>query len=143
MKIREGAYYLARGGQVFGPMVPGGTPASDYVWCLDPLIQGYNWDSEGNWRKGWDGPLDLIAEVYISDTPPAAQETEADWRARLLAAGPGPLIEEHDRKTLRDEFAGYAIIGLLAAGDCHAFNRDEMAAEAYRQADAMMEARNK
>ena len=46
-------------------------------------------------------------------------------------------------KTLRDEFAGYAIIGLLAAGDCHAFNRDEMAVEAYRQADAMMEARRK
>jgi hypothetical protein len=48
-----------------------------------------------------------------------------------------------ETKTLRDEFAGYAIIGLLAAGDCHAFNRDEMAVEAYRQADAMMEARKK
>jgi len=46
-------------------------------------------------------------------------------------------------KTLRDEFAGYAIIGLLAAGDCHAFNRDEMAVEAYRQADSMLEARRK
>jgi hypothetical protein len=124
MKIREGAYYRARGGQVFGPMVPGGTPASDYVWCLDPLIQGYNWDSEGSWRKGWNGPLDLISEVYVSDTPPAD--------------APSP-----ETKTLRDEFAGYAIIGLLAAGDCHAFNRDEMAVEAYRQADAMMEARKK
>jgi hypothetical protein len=70
MKICEGAYYRTRGGQVFGPMVPGGNPASDYVWCLDPL-KGFSWDSEGLWRKGWDGPMDLISEVYVSVTPPS------------------------------------------------------------------------
>jgi hypothetical protein len=135
MKIREGAYYRARGGQVFGPMVPGGTPASDYVWCLDPLIQGYNWDSEGSWRKGWDGPLDLISEVYVRDTPPA--DVVNPFQNFTI----GTYAPE--TKTLRDEFAGYAIIGLLAAGDCHAFNRDEMAVEAYKQADSMLEAREK
>jgi hypothetical protein len=45
------------------------------------------------------------------------------------------------RAELRDRFAGHALEGLLAAGDAHAYNRDEMAAEAWRQADAMMKAR--
>jgi hypothetical protein len=45
------------------------------------------------------------------------------------------------RAELRDRFAGYAIIGLLAAGDAHLYNRDEMAAEAWEQADAMLKAR--
>jgi hypothetical protein len=46
-----------------------------------------------------------------------------------------------ERAELRDRFAGYALIGLLAAGDHHAYNRDEMAGEAWKQADAMMEER--
>ena len=45
------------------------------------------------------------------------------------------------RAELRDRFAMAALTGLLAAGDAHAFNRDEMAAEAWRQADAMLKAR--
>ena len=51
-------------------------------------------------------------------------------------APPGPPY-----LTLRDLFAGYALMGLLAAGDHHAYNRDEAAAEALKQADAMMKAR--
>ena len=51
-------------------------------------------------------------------------------------APPGPPY-----LTLRDWFAGYALMGLLAAGDHHAYNRDEAAAEALKQADAMMKAR--
>jgi hypothetical protein len=46
-----------------------------------------------------------------------------------------------ERAELRDRFAGYALIGLLAAGDHHAYNRDEMAVEAWEQADAMLKAR--
>jgi len=49
--------------------------------------------------------------------------------------------EAQARAELRDRFAGYAIIGLLAAGDAHLYNRDEMAAEAWEQADAMLKAR--
>jgi hypothetical protein len=48
--------------------------------------------------------------------------------------------EAQARAELRDRFAGYALIGLLAAGDAHAYNRDEMAAEAWKQADAMLKA---
>ena len=46
------------------------------------------------------------------------------------------------RAELRDEFAKAALIGLLAAGDSVAFNREEMADEAWAQADAMMKARS-
>ena len=125
MKIREGAYYRTRGGNVFGPMARTSLKETNYVWRMGGDTSPYSWTDEGYWRRpGYSDQFDLIAEVYVSDTPPSDE--------------PAP-----ETKTLRDEFAGYAIIGLLAAGDCHAFNRKEMAAEAYRQADAMMEARRK
>ena len=49
--------------------------------------------------------------------------------------------DQKERRELRDRFAMAALTGLLAAGDAHAFNRDEMAAEAWRQADAMLKSR--
>ena len=45
------------------------------------------------------------------------------------------------RAELRDRFAMAALTGLLAAGDHHVYNRDEAAAEAWKQADAMLKAR--
>ncbi len=118
MQIREGAYYRTRAGFVHGPL-----ERSAIISC-GWRAQGWSWTVSGFHVAGAESEADLISEVYVSDTPPAD------------ASAP-------EVKTLRDEFAGYAVIGLLAAGDCHAFNRKEMAAEAYRQADAMMEARKK
>ena len=49
------------------------------------------------------------------------------------------------RAELRDRFAIAALSGLLAAGDHHAYNRNETAiaaAEAWKHADAMMKARD-
>jgi hypothetical protein len=46
-----------------------------------------------------------------------------------------------ERAELRDRFAGYALIGLLASGECSFISSEETAAEAWKQADAMMEAR--
>ena len=159
MKIREGAYYRTRGGDdkpgtVVGPMQYSSTSKCWYV-------RGWSWTASGARYYGVEGDMDLISEVYVSDTPPTLVTVRTgsggggggmtpdtppdapkgsmlkpqDWR-RLKPIEPSP-----ETKTMRDEFAGYAIIGLLAAGDCHAFNRDEMAVEAYRQADAMLEAR--
>ena len=66
-----------------------------------------------------------------------------DFQQCAQAREEARLAEEAKaRAELRDRFAGYALIGLLAAGDHHAYNRDEMAAEAWKQADAMMKARN-
>jgi hypothetical protein len=75
------------------------------------------------------------------------REMTDEQLTRLLRELLGPVnveqqqAEAQARAELRDRFAGYALIGLLAAGDAHAYNRDEMAAEAWRQADAMIKAR--
>jgi hypothetical protein len=58
-------------------------------------------------------------------------EEQEDMPVKLMRVG-----AEWDE--LRDRFAMAALTGLLAAGDAHAYNRDEMAAEAWRQADAML-----
>ena len=62
------------------------------------------------------------------------------------SAIPSPLeaiesARKQARAELRDRFAGHALEGLLAAGNAHAYNRAEMAAEAWRQADAMLKVR--
>lgn len=56
----------------------------------------------------------------------------------IQAVSPAP---PQARAELRNRFAMAALAGLLAAGDHHAYNRDEAAAEALKQADAMMKAR--
>jgi hypothetical protein len=140
MRVEKGKYYRDGNDRVIGPMM----------------------------FTGNDEFLHLVAEVYVSDTPPVdALKTEAElrqmmrdpryWRARepefvkrvtdgfrALVGGDTPPADAPETKTLRDEFAMAALIGLTAAGgdlaDC---GRDEIAAEAWRQADAMMEARKK
>jgi hypothetical protein len=171
MKIEAGKYYRTRGGQVFGPMVPNEFPASDYVWCLDPLNRGHSWDSEGIWRKGWDGPFDLISEVYVSDTPPAVKETEEELREmmrdprywqkrepewvkrvtdgfRVLVGGDTPPAAP-EAKSLRDEFAMAVVSGVYIHWRTSLDKTDsgvdflDIAEMAYGIADAMMEARKK
>ena len=70
MQIEAGKYYRTRGGQVFGPMVRDEEPTATYIWRLSHVMDGTSWDREGVWRRGWSGPFDLVAEVYVSDTPP-------------------------------------------------------------------------
>jgi hypothetical protein len=50
-------------------------------------------------------------------------------------------ISKAARAELRDRFAGYALIGLLASAECSFISSDETAALAWKQADAMMKAR--
>jgi hypothetical protein len=144
MQIREGAYYRTRGGDVMGPMAA-------VSGCDDTFTAiGHTWNEDGSFVRGNPYKLDLISEVYVSDTPPAVTETEDKWRERLLAAGPnGPLIETHDRKTLRDEFAMEAMkkmmdmSGLDAGAHHEESNRAALAKLSYGIATAMMEAREK
>jgi hypothetical protein len=49
--------------------------------------------------------------------------------------------EQKERAELRDRFAMAALTGLLAAGDALAYNREEVAAETWKQADATLKAR--
>jgi hypothetical protein len=123
MKIREGAYYRTRGGNVVGPLVDvvGPLVATKYgaeqCWQCNKLT----WREAGQYSYGCTSELDLISEVYVSDTPPAD--------------APAP-----EAKTLRDEFAMAALKGMLARESDLARN---VARYAYQYADAMMEARKK
>jgi len=171
MQIREGAYYRTRGGDVVGPMCHG-EPGSHFPWITLTRC----WTMAGMVFRGEEGHencMDLISEVYVSDTPPAVTETEAElremmrdprywqkrepeWVKRVTdgfralvggsvppAFGPnGPLIETHDRKTLRDEFAMEAMKLLFPKYGAD-WVEVMLAIDAYKQADAMMEARKK
>jgi hypothetical protein len=122
MKIREGAYYRTRGGDVVGPMAEPMNFATE-KWKFS--APGYNdgvpcWTDEGRWCEFDDSHrCDLISEVYVSDTPPVDT--------------PAP-----ETKTLRDEFA----MALMDADD-FMVGFKEHAEQLYRAADAMMEARKK
>jgi hypothetical protein len=163
LKIREGAYYRTRGGDVVGPMCHG-EPGSHFPWITLTRC----WTMAGMVFRGEEGHencMDLISEVYVSDTPPAdALKTEAElrqmmrdpryWRKRdpewikrvtdgfrALVGGDTPLAPEVE--TLRDRFAGRVLTGMMA--DHTAPNRppEFFADLAYKYADAMMEARKK
>lgn len=115
MKISEGAYYRRRRGDVVGPL-------TGVTWCDRTFMAAdMTWHENGSYVLGLGHEYDLIAEVYVSDTPPAD------------AFAP-------EAKTLRDEFAMAALMGLLSAN--YEFT-DRIAAEIYEIADAMMEARKK
>jgi hypothetical protein len=163
MKIREGAYYRARNGVIYGPMMrakaqiryPFRVADVDLDWCADGFFQSDKLES-GH---------DLISEVYVSDTPPAVKETEAElremmrdpryWRQRdpewvkrvtdgfrALVGGDTPPADAPapETKTLRDEFAMAALQGMLARESDLAH---KVARYAYQYAAAMMEARKK
>jgi len=117
MKIEAGKYYRTRDGDVVGPM-------RRVDWCDATFTAGdFTWNEDGSYVQGIPYKLDLISEVYVSDTPPAD--------------APAP-----EAKTLRDEFAGLALTG-FAANPNNAAGTEESAQWAYRYADAMMEARKK
>ena len=124
MKIREGAYYRTRGGNVVGPMAQ----SSDkrYPWTVfGGTYSSLRWTQEGDYSYAGPNFLDLISEVYVSDTPPAD--------------APLPdIITDQPIKTLRDEFA----MQLMKPND-FMVGFKEHAEQLYRAADAMMEARKK
>ena len=72
MQIEAGKYYRTRGGQVFGPMIRDEDPGTNYPWCLVSSEPETCWAENGQWVVDKrNRPFDLVAEVYVSDTPPA------------------------------------------------------------------------
>jgi hypothetical protein len=117
MQIREGAYYRTRRGDIVGPIIKQEHP--EWVWHYN----NHSWLGNGGWnRYGEPRELDLISEVYVSDTPP---ENAPEY------------------KNLRDKFAMAALKAMLGHSDYSDLSPDQMAVEAYRQASAMMEERKK
>jgi hypothetical protein len=65
MKIREGAYYRTRRGLIVGPL-------TRVSWCDRTFAASdITWKENGSYVQGITHSLDLISEVYVSDTPPA------------------------------------------------------------------------
>ena len=132
MQIREGAYYRTRGGDVVGPMkrskvTPDGWASNSYNWYGDGRFPVFDYTHD----------LDLISEVYVSDTPPGLTATT------ITNGLPHAMPEA---KTLRDEFAMEALPVAYdyIKGDCRTLsnlNLHVITATAYIFADSMMEAR--
>jgi hypothetical protein len=116
MQICEGAYYRTRCGDVVGPMQP---TSANHCFCWETAVG--SWTATGSLIGDEEHDLDLISEVYVSDTP-------------------APEVE-----TLRDRFAIAALSALtgLMVNLKIEMPHDELADKVYRMADAMMEARKK
>ena len=126
MKIREGVYYRTRVGDVVGPMRPG---PGNIRFCWDTGLS--SWDATGAFSEDREEhDLDLISEVYVSDTP--------SFIHPALDGPSGPFLIMPEAKTLRDEFAMR-----LMDRDAFMVGFKEEAEQLYRAADAMMEARKK
>ena len=129
MKIREGAYYRTRHGDVVGPM-------RRVDWCDATFTAGdFTWNEDGFYVLAIPSKWDLISEVYVSDTPPADTPS---FIHPMLDGPSGPFLMVPEAKTLRDEFAMR-----LMDRDAFMVGFKEKAEQLYRAADAMMEARKK
>ena len=137
MKIEAGKYYRTRGGHVVGPM----RKATHGIW----VSNGYTWHEDGHFHcYGADHTLDLISEVYVSDTLPA-DGTNTFRNCTVGTYAPDCTVGTYapEAKTLRDEFAMAALTGMLTDRDCGDVPATAVASAAYEYADAMMEARKK
>jgi hypothetical protein len=154
MKIREGAYYRTRGGDVVGPI------RNDKTASIYPLATiGQCWTISGRFSANSDGPLDLIAEVYVSDTPPTLITVRTGSSGggggmtpdmprvgfdppdqRQTADAPAP-----ETKTLRDELVEKAALAILKGyyNDATLRLTKNGFAEIWREAEQFVEARRK
>ena len=67
MKIEAGKYYRTRVGDVAGPM-------RRVDWCDATFTAGdFTGNEDGSYVQAITYKMDLISEVYVSDTPPAPQ----------------------------------------------------------------------
>jgi hypothetical protein len=84
MKIREGAYYRTRGGQVFGPTQRNVTG------------DGFKYYKEDGSFVGAARVMDLISEVWAYDTPPSDEPAITAATIRSLAAERDALMANLD-----------------------------------------------
>lgn len=91
--------------------------------------------------KGWWCGQDLF-DVALKEQSRRTEETLERHRTFMKQAL--EIERAKARAELRDRFAAAALTGFLVAGDNFAqvYNREEMAIEAWKQADAMLKARD-
>lgn len=127
MKIEAGKYYRTKGGQVFGPMVIDADPVRVKPLRLGAEVCAPCWTAEGAWHYGRLSPFDLVAEVYVSDTPPAPQVNTT--------------------KTARDELAEKAALAIQAILNGYYINLGSTSSDGFADiwlaAERFVEARKK
>ena len=115
MKIEAGKYYRTRVGDVAGPM-------RRVDWCDATFTAGdFTWNEDGSYVQAITYKMDLISEVYVSDTP-----------------------QVNTTKTARDELVEKAALAILTG---HYANPSPMSsygfAEIWLAAEHFVEARKK
>lgn len=80
------------------------------------------------------------AEVWLVKNK-ATEEFLRRPSAKPAQANPVPFASKKERAELRDRFAMAALTGLLAKGWTSELGREERAANAWQEADAMLKAR--
>ncbi len=130
MKIEAGKYYRMRRGDVVGP-IQHNVHAKDFPWvCL-----GFVWRKDGSYCEHDFHVNDIVAEVYVRDTPPA------DVVNPFQNCTIGTYAPE--LKTLRDEFAIAIVMALLSRPLSDNDLTPERCKIVWDNATAMMEARKK
>jgi hypothetical protein len=96
---------------------------------------GHTWYEDGSFIRGKPCKMDLISEVYVSDTPPAnGLNTFENCTIGTYAP---------ETKTLRDEFAIAIVMALLSRPLSDNDLTPERCKIVWDNATAMMEARKK
>lgn len=89
MKIEAGKYYRTRGGDVVGPIQHNGA-ARDFPWvCL-----GFVFRKDGSYCELDPHVNDIVAEVYVRDTPPGVYASEAEQDRDVFFNRLGRITEE-------------------------------------------------
>ena len=119
MKIREGAYYRTRDGDVAGPM----RRTKDQSWYSNYRT----WNEDGGiFSSGAEHGLDLISEVYVSNAPPAIAPAmqarrdameELERHFREAAAGTPLGHEDHQRGASTYNWLSYCATTISAIKD--------------------------
>ena len=144
MQIRGGAYYRTRGGDIVGPMAQG--KDKRYPWIIfSELLNSLRWNPDGDYTYAGEHSLDLVTEVYVSDTPPVNREiTDEELRKNVgdQQRKAAAILGSPETKTVRDELAMEAM-KLLWPKHGTDWREIMLALDAYKLADAMIEARKK
>ena len=89
MKIEAGKYYRVRRGDVVGP-IQHNEHARDFPWvCL-----GFVWRKDGSYCELDPHVNDIVAEVYVRDTPPGVYASEAEQDRDVFFNRLGRITEE-------------------------------------------------
>ena len=109
MKIREGAYYRTRDGDVVGPMRR--VDLCDATFTAGDLT----WNEDGSYVQDITYKMDLISEVYVSDTPPVPQvNTTKTAREELVEKAALAILKGHYANPDSTSGYGFAEIWLAA-----------------------------